>query len=149
MTQTNNEREAFELSISMEYEHPTDLTRDGDGYSDGYVDNAWWGWCKALHYSKSPISQNEQQEPFGYFKAEPFGWTDCAETEEGAIPLYESPPKQAIPEGWKLVPIEPTERMLDVGESNYQYGEPSSYKAGLVYKAMLNAAPTNTEVGND
>ena len=65
MTQ-NNEREEFELSISMEYEHPTDLTRDGDGYSDGYVDNAWWGWCKALHYSKSPISQNEQQEGVAY-----------------------------------------------------------------------------------
>lgn len=28
-------------------------------------------------------------EPFGYFKAEPFGWTDCAETDEGAIALYE------------------------------------------------------------
>ena len=28
-------------------------------------------------------------KPFGYFKAEPFGWTDCAETDEGAIALYE------------------------------------------------------------
>lgn len=28
-------------------------------------------------------------EPFGYFKAEPFGWTDCAETDEGAVALYE------------------------------------------------------------
>jgi hypothetical protein len=27
-------------------------------------------------------------EPFGYFKAEPFGWTDCAETDEGAMALY-------------------------------------------------------------
>ena len=31
------------------------------------------------------------QEPFGYFKAEPFGWTDCAEDDEGAIALYEKP----------------------------------------------------------
>lgn len=31
--------------------------------------------------------------PFGYFKAEPFGWTDCAETDEGAVALYERPPK--------------------------------------------------------
>lgn len=29
------------------------------------------------------------KEPFGYFKAEPFGWTDCAESDEGAIALYE------------------------------------------------------------
>ena len=33
----------------------------------------------------------EEQEPFGYFKAEPFGWTDCAETDEGAKALYETP----------------------------------------------------------
>lgn len=31
-------------------------------------------------------------EPFGYFKAEPFGWTDCAETDEGAVALYERRP---------------------------------------------------------
>ena len=35
-----------------------------------------------------------QQEPFGYFKAEPFGWTDCAETDEGAVALYEHPSAQ-------------------------------------------------------
>jgi hypothetical protein len=34
------------------------------------------------------------QDPFGYFKAEPFGWTDCAETDEGARALYEAPPKR-------------------------------------------------------
>lgn len=28
-------------------------------------------------------------EPFGYFKAELFGWTDCSETDEGAQPLYD------------------------------------------------------------
>lgn len=28
-------------------------------------------------------------EPFGYFKSEPFGWTDCAEDDEGAVALYE------------------------------------------------------------
>ena len=35
-------------------------------------------------------------EPFGYFRAEPFGWTDCAETDEGAVALYEAPPAQEI-----------------------------------------------------
>ena len=39
--------------------------------------------------TNSPTIQ--QSEPFGYFKAEPFGWTDCAETDEGAIALYECP----------------------------------------------------------
>lgn len=33
--------------------------------------------------------QNHTPEPFGYFKPEPFGWTDCAETDDGAIPLFD------------------------------------------------------------
>lgn len=36
-------------------------------------------------------------EPFGYFRAEPFGWHDCAPTDEGAIPLYEHP-AQGVPD---------------------------------------------------
>jgi len=32
-----------------------------------------------------------QQEPFGYFRADAFGWTDCAETDENAKALYEYP----------------------------------------------------------
>jgi hypothetical protein len=39
-------RDDFELKISMEYEHPPCIDRDGDGYADGYVDNAWWGYQK-------------------------------------------------------------------------------------------------------
>lgn len=35
------------------------------------------------------------KEPFGYFRAEPFGWTDCAEDDEGAKALYEMPPMKA------------------------------------------------------
>jgi hypothetical protein len=42
----------------------------------------------------SPLPAQPAQEPFGYFKAEPFGWTDCAETDEGAKALYEAPPKR-------------------------------------------------------
>lgn len=41
---------------------------------------------------EAPITKPETTEPFGYFRAEPFGWTDCAPTDEGAIPLYERPP---------------------------------------------------------
>jgi hypothetical protein len=35
-----------------------------------------------------------KQEPFGYFMAEPFGWTDCSPDDEGAIPLFEAPQPQ-------------------------------------------------------
>ena len=35
-------------------------------------------------------------EPFGYFRAEPFGWTDCAETDEGAMALYDQAAVDAL-----------------------------------------------------
>jgi hypothetical protein len=41
----------------------------------------------------------KDDKPFGYFRAEPFGWTDCAPTDEGAIPLYERPQGKLLP--WK------------------------------------------------
>lgn len=41
------------------------------------------------------LRAEQQDEPFGYFKAEPFGWTDCAETDEGAVALYERPNQPA------------------------------------------------------
>lgn len=36
--------------------------------------------------------QDPRQEPFGYFRPEPFGWEICAEGDEGAVALYEAPP---------------------------------------------------------
>lgn len=35
-------------------------------------------------------------EPFGYFRAMPFGWEQCAETDEGAKALYEHPAPIAL-----------------------------------------------------
>lgn len=53
------------------------------------------------------IEEYKKQEPFGYFKAEPFGWTDCAKTDEGAIALYETPPlsDEAVKDAarWKAI----------------------------------------------
>lgn len=33
--------------------------------------------------------QKHTPEPFGFFRAEPFGWTDCSETDEGATQLFD------------------------------------------------------------
>lgn len=40
--------------------------------------------------------QTAAPEPFGYFKAEPFGWTDCEKDDDGAIALYERPQAQPV-----------------------------------------------------
>jgi hypothetical protein len=41
---------------------------------------------------REAVLEQPEQVPFGYFRAEPFGWTDCAKTDEGAKALYEKPP---------------------------------------------------------
>ena len=123
-----------------------------------------------------------QQQPFGYFKTEPFGWVDCAETDDGAIALYTAPPVSdvepvayvtgvygghttvapidaaqvlrvgmalytappapSVPDGWKLVPVEPTPEMMRSG-MNVPFNKAARHNA--VYRAMLAAAPTPAE----
>lgn len=56
------DREDFELKISMEYEQPPCLDRDGDGYDDSYVDNAWWGWQAATEQSQKEIAELQARE---------------------------------------------------------------------------------------
>jgi len=41
------------------------------------------------------VMETKTLEPFGYFRPEPFGWTDCAADEEGAVALYEATPDVA------------------------------------------------------
>ena len=50
---------------------------------------------QAKDHITQPRKMVAAQEPFGYFKAEPFGWRDCAETDEGAVALYDAPQPQA------------------------------------------------------
>ena len=58
-------------------------------------------------------ASGEPSSPFGYFRAEPFGWTDCAESDEGAKPLYEAPPAHES----LLNPDMPTQELrLHMGE---------------------------------
>ena len=68
------------------------------GTLDSQVDNGnlYFALRKCLEHidAQPPLPVQPAQEPFGYFKAEPFGWTDCAETDEGAKALYEAPPKR-------------------------------------------------------
>ena len=52
-------------------------------------------------------------------------------------------PAPSVPDGWKLVPIEPTQEMLDAGEDTFVSslsGTPTSSPIA-VYRAMLAAAP--------
>ena len=64
---------------------------------------------------RAQVERLQATEPFGYFRAEPFGWTDCAATDEGAIALYERPAAPAVPQG---VPVMWVMRAHETGQLN-------------------------------
>ena len=64
-------------------------TAPGEGIEDAVERIADLLAREAVLRDRVANSRPTEQEPFGYFKAGPFGWTDCAPTDEGAIPLYE------------------------------------------------------------
>lgn len=51
---------------------------------------------------------------------------------------YKAATKAAVPEGWKLVPVEPTEQMYLAGVKRCIF---ASESISIIYKAMLAAAP--------
>lgn len=48
-------------------------------------------------HNTPPVAAPAPAEPFGYFRVDALGWTDCAATDEGAIALYERPAAPAVP----------------------------------------------------
>ena len=62
-----------------------EMIRCAEMWEDGFEG----AYARAL--AATPAPAPAQGEPFGHFRAEPFGWTDCAEDDEGAIALYERP----------------------------------------------------------
>jgi|GEM_PF-4254419 len=91
MTTNEQERTAFEA-----WAEPGDFATDK--FEDGayiFLETrcAWQGW--------QARAQQPSAEPFGYFRAEPFGWTDCAETDEGAIALYARPAADVLADAVK------------------------------------------------
>ena len=80
--------------------------------------------------------------------------------EQAAIENYLAQKGQVgVPNGWKLVPIEPTPEMIDAGHAEYErslIGNRKDVAAAFVrrWKAMLAAAPTppapeDAQVGKD
>lgn len=108
--------------------------------------------CKAFDALREALAQPEQ-EPYAY-TAEGECWscrfTSKVDTEFRLkalnIPLeklrYLYPHPAPIPEGWQLVPVEPTARMRNAFFQAYFPGPDIEVK---IYKAMLAAAPKPEE----
>lgn len=86
------------------------------------------------------------------------GWVQCSECEcdqymcdtieEAVAKWNRRAPAQSVPEGWKLVPIEPTAEMIETGCDNnptmFNEGTDDGFTADVandVYVAMVRAAP--------
>lgn len=78
-------------------------------------------------------------KPIGYFRDDaravfrvwPTKSDDCN------VPVYTTPPAPSAPDGWKLVPVEPTAKMMVAGTLVSEFQEDP---AGM-YRAMIAAAP--------
>jgi hypothetical protein len=64
---------------------------------------------------------------------------DCSVRHQLACMNFDAPAQPTVPQGWKLVPIEPTEEMALAAEKATWIGTPN---AKFAYRAMLSAAPT-------
>lgn len=62
------------------------------------------------------------------------------EVSQVGIDVYTNPPAASAPEGWKLVPTEPTQRMIDAHTQGMVSGG-----ATRAYRAMIAAAPAPGE----
>lgn len=129
-------------------------------------------WMNAItRHLSQPAERGEAQE-----KAEPVAWlhqvvagdgepdqalsfapdsfpldTQLGFRSLGSIPLYTAtPPAAGVPDGWKLVPVEPTQEMLDTalrvhGDEAFIAKAPALVSALVkIHKAMLSAAPEAT-----
>ena len=80
------------------------LGKNADAYANNQTSDSFdWKLIRDARFAQLVAAA---QEPFGYFKAEPFGWRDCADTDEGAIALYEAPQPQADAldaERWRFI----------------------------------------------
>lgn len=109
---------------------------------------AYNGWVvrDVLFNDGEPVGHRAvKQEPFGYFRPEPFGWTDCAETDEGAIALYEKP-QPAAPQSRQPLTNEQVQTVLsEAGYDDATLQNRADFIAGLRCGEAAHGITTPTE----
>lgn len=150
---TPDERAAFEAWAKLKFPQ-VNLTRgSGGGYVKALMQVRWEVWqARASLAQPAPAAQPEQQ-PIGFvglhvesaIKGQTRYTTDIrARKSKGyPIPIYTAPVPAAAPEplqGWKLVPVEPTQEMLD-NTAAFVNPHVNEADCAIAYRAMLAAAP--------
>ena len=167
MTPEQKQRIAHEISNWRGY----DLQE-----SETVTESELAGMCSKMAALLQELVDAPEPEPFGYFKAEPFGWTDCAETDDGSIALYTAPPAPSVPDGWKhdcagimqndvelwldscphcgkpktYAAPTPAEAPADVArDAWYGSNPPSLFQATAIYMALLEAAQNPKKLSDE
>ncbi|MGA0608886.1 hypothetical protein [Caldimonas sp. KR1-144] len=151
----DQEREAFEAWCMKRWAGDRDaLTIRGDGeYHNGHVQFAWCAFQAGRAAAEALRAVGA--EPVGHLHSNgDFCQDRQVLSDSWPIPLYAAPPR-AVPQGWKLVPVEPTEEMLaaaDEGDREYtlrNFGDIMTVQQGPYdhWVAMLSAAPSPKEQG--
>ena len=141
--------DAMRVAFEKWYEGNFDRRPTEVGYETGIC---WQAWQAALEHAGQGV------EPFAYYNPDDLYWiengggvTFCGQkTKTFSDPVYAKPPApvvessdessshKCVPEGWKLVPVEPTDAMLRAAWEQHHCDTDGSLQ---IYRVMLNAAP--------
>ena len=135
---TTPQTEASRLADESAIKQATDAVK-ADAWGNTQLTNALMQAEAERDQLRAQVERLQATEPFGYFRAEPMGWTDCAATDEGAIALYERPAAPAVPQGWvkasDRVPLESdgevfirfTDGSIGTGWATYWHGASNGF----------------------
>lgn len=144
------EQAAFEKWMSDDGKLPRAVEKKKDGGYKLYQTASYWMVWKAR---AQQVAEVQTEKPFAYFfQPSSFGpFAECDPWQTGCFPAYRAPQAGAgqavaVPDGWKLVPIDPNIKMIAAlgweGDEDMAIGH-ALISEGFIkdYHAMLAAAP--------
>ena len=100
--------------------------------------------AEEIELLRARIEAMERQEPVAWMDRNGTLCNTVSHVRASDKPLYLAPgaqPAPSIPEGWRLVPVEPTEVMKHAGRAAGWSNAVAYNETRDIYKAMLAAAP--------
>jgi hypothetical protein len=153
------ERKDFEKWYQSQYSKKIDFKRYAPNsfhYDNEDIQENYETWIGCIEYYRHADRQSSQSEPVATVcheaakgnRGNPVIWFKSPTSLPDGTSLYAAPQqvqdKLAVypPSGWKLVPIEPTEAMLNVVLNGTPYEGDNKELMREAYKIMLSASPT-------
>lgn len=106
----------------------------------GVMEDKDWIEQERVRFEAATLSQSDENLTWSkkYLCYTEYGWrTENADVSTRMFRAWLAAKRDAVPEGWRVVPVEPTEEMLKDGYLMTEYPGNQAH----VWAAMLNAAP--------